>query len=249
MWKPTRPPEQAVAPAADAGAAWPAGVALLLALGYSPLAYWASAGQRPALAVLAAAMLVLMVLIEPLSRGRIWAWLTAAGLGAALVPLWDSPKAMLLLAAPPVVFTGWVAWFFARSLRAGRQALITRIVEPLYAQAGIAISAEQRLYTRRLTVAWALLLALLTLCNLVLALCAVPGGVLAQLGLASPLPIGDGPAALFANLLVYGVLGGFFVGEYALRARWFPQRPYRNLPDFLYRLARLGPGFWRDLLR
>ena len=44
-------------------------------------------------------------------------------------------------------------------------------------------------------------------------------------------------------------VGGFFVGEYFMRGRWFPQRPYRNLPDFLHRLARLGPVFWRDLLR
>jgi len=52
-----------------------------------------------------------------------------------------------------------------------------------------------------------------------------------------------------ANVLGYGVIGGFFVGEYLLRGRWFPQRPYRNLPDFLHQLARLGPVFWRDLLR
>jgi len=77
----------------------------------------------------------------------------------------------------------------------------------------------------------------------------VPSGVLAQLGQASPVPIGDARASLIANLLGYGVIGGFFVGEYVLRGRWFPQRPYRNLPDFLHQLARLGPVFWRDLLR
>lgn len=54
---------------------------------------------------------------------------------------------------------------------------------------------------------------------------------------------------MFANLLAYGVVGGFFVGEYLLRGRWFPQRPYRNLPDFLRQMAQLGPEFWRDLLR
>ncbi|MEE7548905.1 ketosynthase, partial [Xanthomonas sp. Kuri4-1] len=167
----------------------------------------------------------------------------------ALLPLWRSPHAMLLLAAPPVVFTGWVAWFFARSLRPGRTALITRIVEAMHRQAGLPMGPGQYRYTWRLTLAWALLLAALTAVNLLLALCAEPSGVLSQLGWASPLPISDARASLFANLLVYGVLGGFFLGEYWWRARWFPERPYRNLPDFLHRMARLGPGFWRDLLR
>ncbi|MCC8558641.1 ketosynthase [Xanthomonas vesicatoria] len=225
------------------------GLGVLLAVAYSPLAHWANASHRSDLAVIAGAMLVLMVLIEPMVARRAWAWalvlLILAGLGA----LWRSPHAMLVLAAPPVVFTGWVAWFFGRSLRHGRTPLITRIVEGLYGQAGMPITPAQRRYTRRLTLAWSLLLCGLTLLNLVLALCAEPSGVLAQLGYASPLPISDERASLFANLLVYGVVGGFFIGEYLVRGRWFPQRPYRNLPDFLRQMARLGPDFWRDLLR
>lgn len=247
MSKPTRPADPALAAPADAP--WALALGLLLALAYSPLAHWANASHRPELAVLAAAALVLMVLVEPLARRRGWAWLLALLCLGALLPLWDSPRALLLLAAPPVVFTGWVAWFFGRSLRAGRTPLISRIVQALYRQADMAISAEQYRYTRRLTLAWSLLLAALTLLNLVLALCAQPSGVLAQLGYRPPLPIDDARASLIANLLGYGVIGGFFVGEYLLRGRWFPQRPYRNLPDFLHQLARLGPVFWRDLLR
>jgi uncharacterized membrane protein len=190
-----------------------------------------------------------MLLVEPMARLRPWAWALALLALAALLPLWRSPHALLLLAAPPVLFTAWVAWFFGRSLQRGRTPLISRIVEALYRQAGLPLTPAQLRYTRRLTLAWSLLLAAMTLLNLLLALCAVPSGVLAQLGRASPLPIGDAHASLIANLLGYGVIGGFFVGEYFLRGRWFPQRPYRNLPDFLHQLARLGPGFWRDLLR
>ncbi|OAG68172.1 ketosynthase [Xanthomonas floridensis] len=248
MSKPTRPSEVPTAAASDPPP-WVLGVGVLLAVAYSPLAHWANASHRPELAVIAGATLVLMVLIEPLVARRPWAWglglLILVGLGA----LWHSPYAMLLLAAPPVVFTGWVAWFFGRSLRRGRTPLITRIVEGLYQQAGMPITPDQYRYTRRLTLAWALLLCGLTLVNLVLGLCAEPSGVLAQLGYASPLPISDARASLFANLLVYGVVGGFFIGEYLLRGRWFPQRPYRNLPDFMRQMARLGPAFWRDLLR
>ncbi|WDM69868.1 MULTISPECIES: ketosynthase [Xanthomonas] len=225
------------------------GVGVLLAVAYSPLAHWANASHRPELAVVAGGLLVLMVLIEPMVGRRPWAWMLALATLAGLWALWQSPYAMLLLAAPPVVFTGWIAWFFGRSLRRGRTPLITRIVEGLYRQAGVPLTPAQYRYTRRLTLAWALLLCGLALVNLVLGLCAEPSGVLAQLGIASPLPISDARASLFANLLAYGVLGGFFVGEYCLRARWFPQRPYRNLLDFMRQMARLGPDFWRDLLR
>ncbi|MBC3973458.1 hypothetical protein [Xanthomonas translucens] len=244
MSKPTRPadPPAAAAP-------WALALGVLLALAYSPLAHWANAAHRSDLAVLAGAALVLMLLVEPMARLRPWAWALALLALAALLPLWRSPYALLLLAAPPVLFTAWVAWFFGRSLQRGRTPLISRIVEALYRQAGLPLTPAQLRYTRRLTLAWSLLLAAMTLLNLVVALCAVPSGVLAQLGRASPLPIGDAHASLIANLLGYGVIGGFFVGEYFLRGRWFPQRPYRNLPDFLHQLARLGPGFWRDLLR
>lgn len=246
MSRPTRPSE---APQAASAPGWVFPLALVLAIAYSPLAHWANASGRPELAVLAAASLVLMVLAEPLARWRPWAWLLTAVLLAALVPLWDSPRALLLLAAPPVVFTGWVGWFFGRSLLAGRTPLITKIVQALYLQAGQAISAEQRRYTRRLTAAWAGLLFALAALYLVLGLCAVPGGVLMQLGLRPPLAVPETTASLVANLLGYGVIGGFFLGEYLMRGRWFPERPYRNLPDFLRQMAALGPAFWRDLLR
>lgn len=250
MSRPTRPADPAAVPGADAAApAWSLLLAVGLAVLYSPLAHWANARHRPDLAVLAAAALVLMMLVEPMARRRPWAWLLAPAALAALVPLWHSPHALLLLAAPPVVFTGWAAWFFGRSLRRGRVPLITRIVDALYRQAGLGVDDAQRRYTRRLTIAWAGLLAAMTAMNLLLALCAVPGGVLWQLGARTPLAVSDAQASLVANLLGYGVIGGFFLGEYALRGRWFPHRPYRNLFDFMRQMATLGPAFWRDLLR
>jgi len=248
MSKPTKPSDLPTTESADAPA-WVLGLGVLLAVAYSPLAHWANVSHRPELAVIAGGLLVLMVLMEPMVARRAWAWALALLMLAGLGALWHCPYAMLVLAAPPVVFTGWVAWFFGRSLRDGRTPLITRIVEGLYSQAGMPITSEQRRYTRRLTLAWALLLCGLTLANLVLGLCAQPSGVLAQLGGVSPLPISDARASFFANLLAYGVIGGFFIGEYLLRGRWFPQRPYHNLPDFLRQMARLGPDFWRDLLR
>ncbi|MCM2336217.1 MAG: hypothetical protein NDI66_05485, partial [Pseudomonas sp.] len=105
-------------------------------------------------------------------------------------------------------------------------------------------------YTRRLTAAWAALLALVSLANATLALLAVPDGVLARLGHPpGALAIAQTQWSLWANLVNYGVVALFFVAEFAFRHRRFPQRSYRGFPDFLRQLARLGPAFWRDFLR
>ena len=88
----------------------------------------------------------------------------------------------------------------------------------------------------------------------VLAFAAVPGGVADRLGLLPPgaLPAWTVPRehwSLIANLLNYGIVGAFFAGEYVLRQRHFPNRPYRSFGDFVGRMARLGPDFWRGLFR
>ena len=77
---------------------------------------------------------------------------------------------------------------------------------------------------------------------------ASPAGLLESVGVASPLPITWEQWSWCANLLNYGVIGGFFVVEFAIRKRRFPGR-YHSFADFLRKLAGLGPMFWRDLLR
>jgi uncharacterized membrane protein len=153
------------------------------------------------------------------------------------------------LLAPPVVFIALVGWLFARTLVKGRVPLITRIVEALYAQAKMPMTPDLYRYTRQLTFGWALVLVLLAVINLLLALCAVPDGVLAQLGYVPHMSVTSAQWSLFANVLNYGIVGGFFVIEYLLRKRRFPQRPYRNVLEFGQQMARLGPHFWNQLLR
>jgi uncharacterized membrane protein len=220
-----------------------------LAFAYPWLAHAANAREDGVLAAIALGDIALIVLLGPLLRRRAWAWGLLAVLVALLWRLAHSPLATLPLLLPPVLFVGWVAWVFARSLRPGRVPLITRIVAPLYGCTPATLDPALQRYTHGLTAAWAMLLSMLCLANLALALFSVPGGLLARLGVQPPLAVPDALGSLFANLLVYGVVGAFFLGEYAWRRRRFPQRPYRNLPDFLRRLAALGPAFWRDVLR
>jgi uncharacterized membrane protein len=222
-------------------------VALLLA--YPLLTHLASARDDAAWAVLAMADLVLLMLLAPLLQRRPWALLVLA---ACLLALWRlslSRYASLPLLLPPVVFLGLAGWFFGRTLRPGRVPLITQMVRALHGQAGLPMTPDLYRYARRLTVLWAVVLALLALVNLLLALAAVPGGLLAQFGYQPPLAVTDEQWSWFANFLTYGVVGGLFCGEYLWRKRVFPQRPYRNFFQFLQQMAQLGPAFWGRLLR
>jgi uncharacterized membrane protein len=190
--------------------------------------------------------LALIVLLQPLVQRRGWAWAVLALVAAALWRLAPTSVPQLLLLVPPLLFTALVAWFFGRSLRAPRVPVITRIVAALERCEPAQLPPPLLTYTRRLTATWAGVLLSLCLANGVLALIAVPDGVLARLGHAPVLTVSQTTWSWFVNLLDYGFVGGFFIGEYLLRKRWFPDR-YRSFADFLQRLAALGPAFWREL--
>ncbi|MCL1635037.1 ketosynthase [Luteimonas sp. SX5] len=218
---------------------------VLLALAYSVVAHVASARHDGPLAVVAMAVLVLMVLIAPLAQRRFWAWLALAASLAGLAWLARSPYTQVPLLLAPTAFIVLVAFVFGRSLAAGRTPLISKIVMAL--EGGSAPAALLR-YTRHLTAAWAWALGLLAAVNLVLSLIAVPDGLLAQFGVQAPVTITQTQWSWFANVFNYGLIGGFFAIEFAIRKRRFPDR-YHNFADFLRKLRGLGPAFWRDFLR
>ncbi len=127
--------------------------------------------------------------------------------------------------------------------------VITKIASALEGVQPDALEPRLLRYTTRLTLAWAVLLAALAIADTVLAVIAVPDGVLARLGYPPVISVSQQAWSWFANLLDYGILAGFFLGEYLLRNRWFPDPPYRNFIDFMRRMGQLGPGFWRDMFR
>jgi uncharacterized membrane protein len=221
---------------------------IALALAYPLLAHIASARQAPVLAAIALADIALIVLLEPLLPRRAGAWALLAAIAIALWWLARTPYALLPLLLVPVAFVALVAWGFGRTLRAGRVPLIGRIVAALDGIPHAALAPDLRAYARSLTLAWTLLLATLASCNLALALLAVPGGLLASIGVAAPVAVSEAQWSWFANISDYGIVGGFMLLEYAYRKRRFPGR-YHSFLDFLRKMARLGPAFWRDLLR
>ena len=220
---------------------------LLLAVAYPLLAHWASLDGHRGIAVLALLDLCLIVLLQPLARARPWAW---ALLLLAALGLWSlraTPYPQLMLLAPPMLFTALLSWWFGRSLRAPRVPVISKIVAGLEQCEPHELTPQLQRYTRRLTATWAVLLGFLSIANAVLALIAVPDGLLMRLGYPPVVAVSQGAWSWFANLLNHGIVGGFFIGEYVVRRRLFPDRPYRNFVDFMRRLGALGPRFWREL--
>ncbi|WP_243700016.1 ketosynthase [Lysobacter sp. N42] len=222
---------------------------LLLGAAYPFIAHAASTLRDPALAALALLDIVLILLVVPLARGRAWAVAVVAACMAALWLAQDSRVLPVLLLLPPVLFPWLVAWFFARTLRAGQVPLISRIVAGLEQCAPAELAPALVSYTRGLTRLWAGLLGTIGLANLLLGLIAVPDGLLMQLGYPPPVTVSQAAWSWFANLIDYGLAGMLFAVEYLVRLRLFPDRPYRNFPDFVRRLGALGPAFWRDVMR
>ena len=220
----------------------------LLALAYTVLAHLSSSLDSAVLGAVALALLALMLVLAPLLRLRWWAWLVLALELAGVLALYRAGLVRAPMLLVPVAFVALIAWWFARSLCAGRVPLITRIVSALDGVTPDAMAVDLRRYTRGLTAAWAWLLVGLAMVNLALAVLAVPDGLLATLGLDSPLPISRTQWSWFANICNYGIVGGFFIAEYNLRKRRFPGR-YDSFLHFLRKLAALGPAFWRDFLK
>ena len=219
-----------------------------MAVAYAAFAHLASATHDDRYAYAALLALVAMMLAAGLVARRAWAWVALPlALGACHL-LYASGHAGLPLLLVPVAFVAAIAWLFARSLWSPHGALITRIVAALDGSTPATLAPDLLAYSRGLTAAWALVLGVLGLANLLLAMVAEPGGLLSSLGLRAPLTITREQWSLFANILNYGLVGGFFLVEFAYRKRRFPGR-YSSFAAFLRQMAGLGPAFWRDFLR
>ena len=221
---------------------------LALALAYPVLAHLASLRDDPVLAAAALGDLAVFLLLEPLLRRRAWAWGVLLATGIGLVTEARSPYLQLVLLLVPAAFVALVAWTFGRTLRNGHVPLITRMVCAIDGVPLAQLDPALRRYSRTLTATWAAMLSGLAMCNFLLALIAVPGGLLHSLGMASPVTVSERAWSWFANLLNYGLVGGLFVGEYFYRVRRFPGR-YTSFFHFVRKMAGLGPTVWRGLLR
>ena len=220
----------------------------VLAVAYPLLAHAAAWTGRAVLALVAGFVLALLMLWPALARGRAMAWVALLLCAAGLLWLHDRELGTLPLLAPPVLLNAFLAWLFARTLSAGRRPLIEHMIWTLHGEPD-GIDPRIAPYARRLTAAWAALFALLAALNLLLALLAVPDGLLVSAGVTPPFSVPLSLWSLFANLLNHVIVGAFFLAEYVWRKRYFPEQPYKHFYDFVSRIARLGPAFWRSLVQ
>lgn len=213
---------------------------LLISAGvaYPVLVHFAVLTRSGALTAASLMVLALLVLLPRLAARSVFAWCALPVVAAALVLLARTNAAWLPLYATPVFINLFVAWVFGHTLAAGQVPLVERIARLLHGQEDL--RPEIVRYTRKVTLAWAVLLTAMALLNLVLALLAVPDGILHWTGVQPPLTVSAATWSLFANFLNYLIAGGFFLAEYVYRQYRFPEQPYRNLVDFLRRSAAVG---------
>jgi len=148
---------------------------VLMLLGYEWLAHLLTVGG-------AITPLGLALVLIPLALGAAWALVWEFGWGVATVVLLAStlalaavhatfglPDSALLFGLPHFASNLFLLWFFVRSLRPGREALITRVARRMR---GGDLPAPLEAYTRRVTLAWGLFFLAQILVSLVLYLSA-----------------------------------------------------------------------------
>ncbi len=216
-------------------------LAIGLAIAYPLFAHAASLLHDPRLSIASVAILAAAVLIRPLAARRRWALFAVPAAVALMIGLWKLNAAALVIFLPPVFLCMFLAWLFGHTLRRGSQPLIERLVRLLEPPGGTPEPAVIR-YAGVLTRVWTALFGGLAFLNFGLAAIVTPGGLLEAAGLRAPLTVTRETWSLFANVLNYVIVAAFFVLEYAYRRRRFPDRPYRNIVDFLRRVATAAPA-------
>ncbi len=217
----------------------------MLALAYPVAAHIAVARHSAPLAIASVIFLVTLILLPGLARGSRAAWLAVPAVIAGIFLLIRSGAELLPLYAPPVLFTGFMAWVFGRTLAPGKTPLIERFAQLMH-EPGKPMDTAIRNYARRLTGIWTVLLATLSAVNLVLALLAVPSGLLNAAGIEPFMPVPQAVWSLFANVLNYVILAAFVAAEHLYRRHRFPQEPYRNILRFIGQVIALGPRLFAE---
>lgn len=216
-----------------------------LTVAYPIVAHLAVARRSAPLTLVAAGLLLAVATLPGIRSGRPAA-IGAAIVGAGILALLGMQShATLVLFLPPVVINAFLAWLFGHTLVGDRVPLILRFIRIVHGDE--MPYPTMPAYARRLTALWAILFAALALLNAILAYAAVPDGIAATLGLASPLSVSLETWSWCANVFNYLVVGAFFAIEYAIRRRVYPVQPYAHFGDFIRRVALAGPRLWREL--
>lgn len=216
----------------------------LLALGLASalIAHLAVEAASPALTVACIALVALVVLLPGLARGSPKAWAAVLATAGALAFAGSRRWIWLPLYAPPVLGDFFAAWLFGHTLAIGRTPLVESFIQRMRDEAVRPLDPDVAHYARRLTFGWTMLFSVLGGTSLVLALLAVPNGVLILLGFSPPLPVPQTVWSWFANIAEYGIAAAFFVVEFAYRRVRFPHQRHTDFLSFVRKLRVIAPS-------
>ena len=201
----------------------PAARAWLVALSFaasSVLIHFAVTRQTPSLERAALIALLFVPFSVGLVELRPAAWGGFAILAAAAWWLVGFDGGAPFLFLPSILIPATLAWFFASTLRAGRESLIT-----IVARAARPDTPDYLLrYSRTLTVLWASLFAAMATWDAALAAFAPQSWW-----------------SIMANLANYLIVGAFVVGEYVFRRLRFRDYAHPGFAEYLRIVVRTDP--------
>jgi hypothetical protein len=217
---------------------------LPLLLAYPLLAIAGDVTHRQIFPLVALLLLATALMLPRLLSLRTTAWLVWLAIVAALVLSFVFGFADLLLESVPILVSALLAIGFGRTLVGNAQPLVARFIVALEGAERLAQPGVAR-YARDITWSWTVLLALQALVLTVLLLCAQHVGVLARLGLTSPLPVSDRWAAMWLHVGGYLVLAAAFALEYGYRRWRLRHLRHPGLHDMLLKLLLQWPQLMR----
>ncbi len=180
--------------------------------GYASLAHWAAVSQTGVLGVLVA--LTPVFALSAVVAARAWGMrgLAAAAASAAMLGLLalrsNAADLRLLYPVPNISMNLCLFWLFARTLRPGREAIVTRMARHVHGTLPPDIEA----HTRHVTWAWSVFFAVMAAASVLL---------FSFASLAT--------WSVFANVLTLPLAILFFVAEYAYRLWRYPNFSHASL--------------------
>lgn len=190
----------------------------LLWIGYPLLVHAAVVQQLAWLEALAIGYLFFLLFLPAMRSGRWWAFLCVGLASVGAFVFTHSGWGIYFLYLPPVLMHSFMCAIFAQSLRAGRKPIVLAVAEQIRGE----IPPNLQVYSRRLTIFWALLFAVMGLLSVILAIFAQPEWW-----------------SLFTNIVSYLVVGFVFVAEFVLRRVIAPSPEHAGAREYFRGLLKM----------
>ncbi len=175
--------------------------------------------QIPSYRIAALVLLATGILYREL-KNRSWtAWLTLLLVTALVVIASQIDHWLYAFYLPPVLIPALIASIFIRSLLPGNEPLVTAIGE----RARGPLTSEMRIYTKRVTLVWAIFLS-----------------ITAVLGLALPFAANEQVWSIYTNFISYISVAVLFIGEFVYRRYRFKNHNHPSFREYLNIVLRAG---------